>query len=67
MTYNMCYTDSSAIQSSVRSDTTEYIAISPAYRSAIQCRFPAVLKRDGLTVFNHVLYVIVESKRTSSV
>jgi len=63
MTYNTCYTthasvDFFAIKSSVRSDATDYIAISPAYQSAIQCRFPVVLKRDGLTVSNHVLYVI---------
>jgi len=37
-----------AIQSSVRSDVTDYRAISPAYRSAI-------LKCDGLAVSNHVL------------
>jgi len=47
-----------AIQSSVRSDATVYIAISPAYRSAIQCCFAAVWKRDRLAVSNHVLYVI---------
>jgi len=40
------------------SDHLCYIVISPAYRSAIQRRFPAVLKRDGLAVSNHVLYAI---------
>jgi len=39
----------------VTSDTTDYMAISLAYRSAIQCHFPAVLKRDGLSVSNHVI------------
>jgi len=34
------------------------MAISPAYRSAIHGSFPAVSKRDGLAVSNHVLYVI---------
>ena len=52
-----------ALQSSVTSDATDHVAISPAYRSTIQRRFPAVLKRDGLTVSNHVLYVFVQTKR----
>jgi len=46
-----------ALQSSVTPDATDYIGTSPACRSAIQRRFPAVLKRDGLAVSNHVLYV----------
>jgi len=49
-----------ALQSNVTSDTMDYIAISPVYRSAIQRRFPADLKRDRLAVSNHVLYVIGE-------
>jgi len=33
----------------------------PAYRSDIQRLFPAVFKRDGLAVLNHVLYVIINT------
>jgi len=53
------FADFFALQASVRSDATDYIVISPAHRSAIQRRFPAVLKRNGLAISNQVLYVIV--------
>jgi len=48
----------------VTSDATDYIAISPAYRSAIQRLFLVVFKRDELAVYNHVLYVIGPPKDT---
>jgi len=44
-----------ALQSSVTSDATDYIVISPVYRSAVQGRFPVVLERDGLAISNHML------------
>ena len=47
-----------AVHLNVKYDVTDYIAISPAYRSTTNRRFPAILKRDGPTVSNHVFSVI---------
>jgi len=49
----------------VTSGATDYIAISPAYRSTIQRWFPVDMKRDGLAVSYHVLYVIALSLLTN--
>ena len=53
-----------ALQSNVTSVTPNHITISPAYRSAVQRRFPPVWKCNGLAVSKHVLYVIALCMRT---
>jgi len=42
------------VHQSVIYDAMDYMPINPAYRSAVQCRLPDVLERDGLADTSHV-------------